>query len=47
MKCQVDTTWKYIKIDFSKLQMRYVDGHEVGVHGIKKPGGGIMRWAMQ
>ena len=35
------------KMDFSKLQMRYVDGHEVGVYGTKKTRGGIMRWTMQ
>ena len=46
MKCQQipaekDSTWEYIKTDFSKLQMRYVDGHKVGVHGTKKLGVGM------
>ena len=36
--------WNILKINFSKLQLRYVDGYEVGLHGTKKPGGGIMRW---
>ena len=35
------------KLYFSKLQMKYMDELKVGVHGTKKPGGGIMRWAMQ
>ena len=34
-------------MDFSKLQMRYVDGHEAGVHCTKKLGGGVMMWTMQ
>lgn len=35
------------KMDYLKLQMRYVDGHEVGVHSTKKLCGGIMMWTMQ
>ena len=37
----------YQKMDFSKLQTRYVDGHETGVHSTNKPGGGVMVWTMQ
>ena len=36
-----------LKIDFLKLQMRYVDGLEVGVNGTKKLGGGTKLWIMQ
>ena len=52
MKCQqIMQKWIVLrnisKIDFLKLQMRYVDGHKVGVHITKKPGGGKMRRTMQ
>ena len=58
MKCQqipaevdiskMDTSLGNIsKMDFSKLQMRYLDEHEVGVYGTKKTSRGIMRWTMQ
>ena len=36
-----------LKIDFLKLQMRYVDGLEVAVKATKKLAGGTKLWIMQ
>ena len=38
---------KTSKIDFSKLQMRYADGHEASVYSTKNLGGGVMMQTMQ
>ena len=35
------------KLDFLKLQMRYVDGHEVAINSTKKPFGGTELQLMQ
>ena len=34
------------KMDFLKLQMKYVDGLEVAVNGTKKLGSGTKLWIM-
>ena len=36
-----------LKIDFLKLQMRYVDGLEVAIKATKKLAGGTKLWIMQ
>ena len=52
MKCQqipagVESAWKYIKNGLFEAADELVDGHEEGVHGTKKLGGGVMMWKMQ